>query len=67
MEGMKDHIVPNLHGKASPYLMWKALTYLFQSKSGQRKLALKDKLRNIKCDNGDRPSISRSSPNAEMS
>eukprot|EP00253_Pinus_taeda_P028069 PITA_28069 len=33
--------------------MWKALTDLFQSKSDQRKLALKDKLRNIKCEKGD--------------
>jgi len=53
LEGMKDHIVSSLHGKASPYLMWKALTDLFQSKSDQRKLALKDKLRNIKCEKGD--------------
>ncbi|WP_316443002.1 hypothetical protein, partial [Escherichia coli] len=53
LEGVKDHIVSSLHGKASPYLMWKALTDLFQSKSDQRKLALKDKLRNIKCENGD--------------
>ena len=50
---MKDHIVSSLHGKASPYLMWKALTDLFQRKSDQRKLALKDKLINIKCENGD--------------
>jgi len=33
LEGMKDHIVSSLHGKASPYLMWKALTDLFQIKS----------------------------------
>ena len=33
LEGVKDHIVSILHGKASPYLMWKALTNLFQSKS----------------------------------
>eukprot|EP00253_Pinus_taeda_P003357 PITA_03357 len=52
-EGMTNHIVSSLHGKASPYLMWKALTYLFQSKSDQRKLELKDKLRNIKCKNGN--------------
>ena len=32
LEGVKDHIVSILHGKASPFLMWKALTYLFQSK-----------------------------------
>jgi len=53
LEGVKDHIVSSLHGKASPYLMWKALTDLFQSKSDQRNLALKDKLKNIKCENGD--------------
>jgi len=53
LEGMKDHIVSSLHGKASPYLMWKALTDLFQSKSDQRKLVLKDKLKNIKCEKGD--------------
>eukprot|EP00253_Pinus_taeda_P027468 PITA_27468 len=54
LEGVRDHIVSNLHGKATPYLMWKALTDLFQSKSDQRKLALKDKLRNIRCEKGDR-------------
>ena len=53
LEGVKDHIVSSLHGKASPFLMWKALTDLFQSKSDQRKLALKDKLRKIKMEKGD--------------
>ena len=40
LEGVKDQIVSNLHGKTSPFLIWKALTDLFQSKSDQRKLAL---------------------------
>ena len=53
LEGVKDHIVSSLHGKASPFLMWKVLIELFQSKSDQRKLALKDKLRNIKREKGD--------------
>ena len=53
LEGVKDHIVSSLHGEASPFLMWKALTDLFQSKSDQRKLALKDRLRNIKMEKGD--------------
>ena len=44
LEGVKDHIVSSLHGKATPLLMWKALTDLFQSRSDQRKLALNDKL-----------------------
>ena len=68
LEGVKDHIVSKLHGKASPFLMWKALTDLFQSKSDERKLALKDKLRNIKMEKGDSmPKYSRSSSNAGMS
>jgi len=33
LEGVKDHIVSNLHGNASSYLMWKAFIDLFQSKS----------------------------------
>ena len=29
LEGVKDHIVSNLHGKATPFSIWKALTDLF--------------------------------------
>ena len=53
LEGVKDHIVSNLHGKSTPHLMWKALTDLFQRSSNQRKLVLKDKLRKIKMEKGD--------------
>ena len=53
LEGVKDHIVSSLHGKSSRFLMWKALTDFFQSKSDQRKLALKDKLGKIKMEEGD--------------
>ena len=53
LEGVKDHIVSSLHGKATPFLMWKALTDLFQSRSDQRKLALKYKLRKIKMEKGN--------------
>ena len=68
LEGVKDHIVSSLHGKASTFLIWKALTDLFQSKSDLRKLALKDKLRNIKWRKATVfPSTSRSLSNARMS
>ena len=67
LEGVKDHIVSSLHGKASPFLMWKALTDLFQSKSDQRKLALKDKLRKKKWRTATvYPSTSRSLSSAGM-
>ena len=52
LEGGKDHIVSKIHGKSTPFLIWKALTDLFQRKSDQRKLALKDKLRKIKMEIG---------------
>ena len=33
LEGVKDHIVSNLHGKATPFSIWKALTIFFESRS----------------------------------
>ena len=48
LEGVKYHIVSSLHGKATPFAISKALTYLFQSSNDHRKLALKDKLKKIK-------------------
>eukprot|EP00253_Pinus_taeda_P005188 PITA_05188 len=53
LEGVRDHIVSRLHGKESPFAMWKTLKDLYQNSSDQRKLALKDKLRKIKCEKGD--------------
>ena len=53
MEGVRDHIVSSIHGKATPHAMWKVLTDLFQNSSDHRKLALKDKLRKIKMEKGD--------------
>ena len=53
LEDVKDHIVSSLHEKATPFAMWKVLTYLFQSNNDQSKLALKDKLKKIKMEKGD--------------
>jgi hypothetical protein len=53
LEGVRDHIVSSLHGKFTPYAMWKTLTDLFQNSSDHMKLALKDKLRKIKMEKGD--------------
>ena len=51
--GVKDNVVSNLHGKATPFEMWNVLKYFFQRSSDQRKLALKDKLRKIKMEKGN--------------
>jgi len=53
LEGVRDHIVSNLHGKETPFAMWKALKDMFQNNSDQRKLTLKEKLRKIKTEKGD--------------
>jgi hypothetical protein len=53
LEGVRDHIVSNLHVKATPYAMCKDLMDLFQNSSDHRKLAFKDKLRKIKMEKGE--------------
>lgn len=53
LEGVRDHLVSNLHGKDTPFAMWKALMNLFKNSSDHKKLALKDKLRKIKLEKGD--------------
>ena len=53
LELVQDHIVSSLHGKEILFSMWKTLKDLYQNNSDQRKLALKDKLRKIKCEKGD--------------
>ena len=53
LEGVQDHIVSSLHGKVTPYAMWKDLIDLFQSSSDHRNFALKYKLTKIKMEKGD--------------
>jgi len=33
LEGVKDHVVSNLHGNETPIEMWKNIKYLFKSSS----------------------------------
>ena len=40
LEGVRDHIVSSLHGKSTPFPMWKDFMDLFQSNNDHRKLAL---------------------------
>ena len=52
LEGVQDNIVSNLHGKETLYDMWKALTIFFHKNNDHRKLALKEKLRKLKMEEG---------------
>ena len=40
MDSIKDHIVPHVAEKKTTNEMWKALTSLYEGKSGQRKMLL---------------------------
>ena len=53
LEGVRDHIVSSIYGKETLFSMWKTLKDLYQNNSDQRKLALKDKLRKIKKEEGE--------------
>ena len=53
LEGVRDHTVSSIHGKVTLYAMWKALIDLYQNRSDHRKLALKDKLKKIKMEEGE--------------
>ena len=53
LERVQNHIVSSLHGKDTPFSMWKTLKDLYQNISDQRRLVLKDKLRRIKIEKGD--------------
>jgi len=48
LEGVRDHIVSNIPGKEALFVMWKALSKLFENSSDHRKLELRDKLQSIK-------------------
>lgn len=47
LEGVKDHVVSNFHGKETNFAMWKVIKDIFQSNNDSKKLTLRDKLRNI--------------------
>ena len=36
LEGVQDHIVSNLHGRETPYAMWKAVIFFFHNNNDHR-------------------------------
>ena len=53
LEGVKDHLIPHLAEKKTAYDMWDALKLLFKAKNENQKMALKDKLHNVKMNQGE--------------
>jgi hypothetical protein len=48
LDTIKDHLIPHLTGKENAYEMWDSLTKLYQSTNENRKMVLREKLKNIK-------------------
>ena len=53
LDGIKDFCIPQVRGKRLAHEMWTALTNLYQSTNENRKLVLKEKLKDIKMANTD--------------
>ena len=48
LDSIKDHVIPHVTGKSYAFEMWAALCTLYQSKNQNRKMVLREKLRNAK-------------------
>ena len=53
LDVVKDHVIPHISGKDHAHEMWSALTGLFQSTNENRKMVLREKLKNVKMVKGD--------------
>jgi hypothetical protein len=48
LDTIKDHVIPHVAGKTNVFEMWASLTKLYQSSNENRKMVLREKLKNIK-------------------
>lgn len=48
LDVIKDHIIPRVSGKKNAYKAWESLCKLYQSSNQNRKMMLREKLRNSK-------------------
>ena len=53
LDAVKDHVIPHISAKDHAHEMWSALTKLFESTKENRKMVLREKLKNIKMVKGE--------------
>ena len=53
LDRVKDHLIPHLEEKKTSYYIWDALKKKFKEKNENQKMALKDKLHNVKMNQGE--------------
>ena len=47
LDSVKDHIIPHILAKTHAFQMWTSLTNLYQSSNENRKMMLREKLKNV--------------------
>ena len=50
---MKDHVIPHISAKDHAFQMWTDLTNLYQSLNKNRKMVLREKLKNVHMSKGE--------------
>ena len=53
LDAVKDHVIPHISAKDHAHEMWSALIGLFESTNENRKMVLREKLKNIKMVKGE--------------
>ena len=53
LEYIKDHVIPHTAGKSHAFEIWKDLCTLYQNKNHNRKMVLREKMRNTKMTDAD--------------
>ena len=53
LDAVMDHIIPHISAKIHAFQMWTSLTNLYQSSNENRKMVLREKLKNVHISKGE--------------
>ena len=53
LDAMKDHVIPHISAKTHAFQMWTSLTNLYQSSNENRKMVVREKLKNVHMSKGE--------------
>ena len=53
LDAVKDHIIPHISAKTHAFQMWTCLKNIYQSSNENRKMVLREKLKNVHMSKGE--------------
>ena len=53
VDAVKDHVIPHILAKTHAFQMWTSLTNIYQSSNENRKMVLREKLKNVHMSKGE--------------